>query len=336
VYRFLLHAVLWALAAAQASAQIPRIGIIDFYGLKKVPESKLRAALGAREGDPLPSSKGDAEERLEAVEGVVAAHLEAVCCEDGQTVLYVGIEERGAPRFDVRNPPAGEAALPEEVMGEYRRLLQAVEAAARRGVTAEDLTEGHALSADPAARSIQETLPSIAEQNLELLRDVLRNAAEEQHRAAAALMLAYAPRKSAVVNDLQFALKDSDAGVRNEAARALVAFAVRARLDPESQIKISPTWFIEMLNSLSWSDRNRAVSALQVLTDSRDASVLDQLRTRAVDALIDMARWKAPAHALPSYFLLGRVAGWSEQQIQQSWSKGDRQSLISAISAKRK
>ena len=104
--------------------------------------------------------------------------------------------------------------------------------------------------------------------------------------------------------------------------------AVKARLDPGSGIKVEPTWFIEMLNSLSWSDRNRAVAALQILTDTRDPAVLDQLRERALPALADMARWKTLTHALPAYILLGRAAGIPEERIQDSWSRGEREPLI--------
>jgi hypothetical protein len=134
--------------------------------------------------------------------------------------------------------------------------------------------------------------------------------------------------RKAVVNELQFALKDADPGVRANAVRGLMAQAVWIRLNPNSGIKIEPTWFIEMLNSLSWSDRNRALAALQILTDTRDPVVLDQLRERALPALGDMARWKTLAHALPAYILLGRVAGISEERIQESWSSGNREPLI--------
>jgi len=115
---------------------------------------------------------------------------------------------------------------------------------------------------------------------------------------------------------------------------SLVALSVLAKLDPSSEVRISATWFIEMLNSLSWSDRNRALWALQTLTDSRDPMVLDQLRTRAMDALIDMARWKTLSHALPAFILLGRVAGMPEPEIQAAWTRGDRDSVISAAKKK--
>jgi hypothetical protein len=190
--------------------------------------------------------------------------------------------------------------------------------------------------ADGSARAVQEMFPALADQHLTEIRDVLRNSEDEVQRAMAAYVLVYASRKSDVVNDLQYALKDADAGVRNNAARSLLALSVLAKLDPSSDVRISPTWFIEMLNSLSWSDRSRALKALQTLTDSRDPLVLDQLRTRALDALIDMARWKTLSHALPAFILLGRVAGMPEPEIQAAWTSGDRETVITAAKKKSK
>jgi hypothetical protein len=329
--------ILFCLSTTVLSAQsVPRIAIIDFYGLNKVQESRVRQVLGVREGDPLPPSKGGTEERLDAINGVVESHLEAVCCEAGNAILYVGIEERGAVHFELREPPEGDETLPADLTDTYRRFMQALESAVRRGVTGDDLTQGHSLMADPSTRALQEQFPALARQYLTELRSVLRNSNDEEQRAAAAYVIAYAPKKSEIVNDLQFALRDADAGVRNNAARGLMALAVMARLNPASEVKVSPTWFIEMLNSLSWSDRNKAAGALFTLTETRDAQVLGQLRDRALPALIDMARWKTLGHSLPAYFLLGRVAGWTEQQIQEAWSRGDRESVITTVTGKKK
>jgi len=124
--------------------------------------------------------------------------------------------------------------------------------------------------------------------------------------------------------------------VRNNAVRGLMALAVLARLDPSYGMKISPTWFIEMLNSLSWSDRNQALKALQILTDNRDASVLDQLHERALPSLVEMARWKTLSHALPAFVLLGRLAGMPDTQVQAVWTGGDRESVITAAMSKKK
>jgi hypothetical protein len=310
----------------------PRIDVLDFYGLRKTPEAKVRQTVAVKEGDPLPMSKGDTEEHLDEIPGVVESHLEAVY-DAGKMILYIGLEERGAPHFDLREAPEGDMKLPEIITTEYRSFVEASAAASRAKITAEDLTQGHARSADPATRAIQDRFPLFATDHLAELRDVLKNSSDEEQRAIAAYVIGYAPNKAAVLNDLQYALKDADAGVRANATRSLVAFEVLSKLDPKLNLKVSPTWFIEMLNSLSWSDRNRAVMALQILTDKPDSGVLDQVRDRALQSLIEMARWKTLAHALPPYLLLGRIAGLPETEVQAAWEKGDREWVITQASA---
>jgi len=317
-------------APTSPSLTAPTVGVIDYYGLNKVTRDRLQKALGFQEGDPFPASKGNVEERLDEIPGVVESHLEAVCCDQGKIVLYVGIEERGAVHFDLREAPEGEVTLAPEITALYRRYLDAFEQAVRRGSTAEDLTHGHSLMSDPLVREIQLQFPAIAEAHLGELRNVLRNSADDEQRAVATFLIGYAPKKDQVAEDLQFALRDADPGVRANAARGIVGLAVYARLNPGSGIKLEPTWFIEMLNSLSWSDRERALKALQILTDGRDPSMLDQLRNRALPALVEMSRWKTLEHALPAFVLTGRVAGLSEQQIQDAWTRGDRESVIAA------
>src|SRR5499427_4625428 len=112
--RLMLMAMLTVALPAQETATrpasalgAPRIGVIDFYGLQKVPEARIRQALGVREGDFLPRSKGDAEEKIDRVSGVVESHLEAVCWDSGNMILYIGVEERGAAHFDIREAPDG-------------------------------------------------------------------------------------------------------------------------------------------------------------------------------------------------------------------------------------
>jgi hypothetical protein len=322
--------------SAVASAQGPRIAVIDFYGLHRVTEQKVRQTLGVREGDFLPPSKGDVEERLDNIPNVVESHLEAVCCDAGKMILYIGLEEKGAPHFDLREPPDGEVQLPADINTTYRRFLEASQNALRAGQTAEDLTNGHALSANPETREIQQEFIPIAKQYVGDLRHILRDSNDEEQRAIAAYVIAYAPDKPTIVDDLQFALKDADPGVRTNATRGLKALAVLARLKPDSGVKVEPTWFIEMLNSLSWSDRNQALDMLQILTDDHNVSALDQLRERALPALTEMARWKTLQHALPAFLLLGRVAGIPDDQVQESWSRGDRDSIIAQAIAKKK
>ncbi len=266
---------------------------------------------------------------------MVESHLEAVCCGAGSAILYVGIEEKGAPHFELRDAPDGSLKLPDEINTAYQNFLQASSAALRLDEDRDDLTQGHRLSANVETRALQQQFIPLAKDHLKELRDVLRNASDEEQRAAAAYIIGYAPRKSDVVNDLEYALKDSDAGVRGNATRGLVALAVLAHRDPDSAVKVSPTWFVEMLNSLSWTDRTQALMALQILTDDRDQQILDQLRDRALTSLVEMARWKTLEHALPAYILLGRIAGVPEKEIQDEWSRGDRNTVILAATTRK-
>jgi hypothetical protein len=205
--------------------------------------------------------------------------------------------------------------------------MTAVEAAARRGSTAEDLTRGHSLAADPDARELEEGFAAYAATNLPLLRNVLRDGAEASQRAMAATIIGYAPDKKAVVDDLQYALQDPDESVRANAMRSLTAIAVLAARIPSLGIRIAPTWFVEMLNSLVLSDRTRAAAALVNLTE-KDAGALDQIRGRALESVIEMARWSTLRYALPAFMLAGRMAGLTEQQIQDAWTAGRREGVI--------
>lgn len=309
-------------------AQVPRVAAIEIFGLQKVKRDRIEKALGVRPGDPLPSSKGDAELRLGEISGVAAARLEAFCCDGGNAILYVGIEERGSPHFEYRVEPDAEVTLPDEVIAVWNEVREKVNQAAREGATTEDLTDGHPLIAHQDGRNSQLKLIDLAEKYLKELREVLKTAADPDQRQVAASILPYYRRKFEVVDDLLAAVKDPDQPVRSAAIRSLRALQVKAKLDLESEIRIPSTWFIEMLNSLSFSDRDQAVRMLVELTDTRQDRVLIQLRERAMHSLIDMAAFNRLDHALPAYLVLGRIMGVSEQELQGKWASGERESVI--------
>lgn len=311
----------------------PRVGVIDFYGRRTVSLEALRKALGFAEGEPLPRSKGDVEEALETVRDVVRARMEAACCdEQGHAILYVGIEERGAPHFEYNSPPVGEVRLSAEIHDEYAAFLEAVQKAIRSGAGInENFGDGHSLMENAQAFAHQLRFIDLARDNLGLLRDVLRESANEEHRAIAAYIIGYAAKKSDVVNDLLTALRDPDDTVRNNAMRALGAIAVLATKDAAQGIKVSPTWFIEALDSLIWQDRSTAAVTLVTLTESRPPLVLEHLKERAVPTLAEMAQWKHLAHALPAFILLGRIHGVPEEEIQKAWAEGRREELLARI-----
>jgi hypothetical protein len=338
--RLLGIAVLSIAAPRPATAQLPRVDVIDFFGQDSLRTEVLARALRIHAGDSLPRSFDAARRRLEALEGVAEAVIEAVCCsERGGTILYVGIRRDGQPRLERRDAPTGTDSLPEIVMLTYGRFTEAVYEAIRRGDTADDLAEGHSLMADPAARALQIRFIDLARQHRPRLRRVLRDSADPDQRAVAVTVIAYAGRKADVIPDLEYAVGDPDPDVRNNATRALWAIATLATGRPDLGIRIDPAPFIDMLHSVHWTDRNKALLVLAALTQSRDSGVLTALREHALVPLAEMARWTEPGHAMAAYMILGRIQGLDDETIFARWTAGDRaervREMIDAIRAGR-
>ena len=153
-------------------------------------------------------------------------------------------------------------------------------------------------------------------------------AAEAQDRALAAQVLGYAPNKAEVVDDLVFGMSDPDPGVRNDAMRALWVIATFAKSSPPLGIRVPPDPFVALLDSLVWSDRNKASMALFTLSEGRDPMLLRSLRERALPSLVEMARFKSPGHALAPFYLLGRLGGLTEEEIFAAWSRPDRRAAV--------
>ena len=318
-------------------AQSPTIGLIEVYGARRTPAADVREIAGVNVGERLPSSKAGVEDRLLQMELIEAASLEAACCEDGQVILYIGVQESGGPLLVFRDHPYGTPVLPEVIDRAYSHFLDEVRQAGREGSGTEDLSQGHSLLAHAGSRQAQEAFISLADQHADSLREVLRRSGDSEDRAKAAYILGYRTDKKSVVPDLSYALYDADPGVRSNAARALAAIATLAIRKPSAGIAVDPSWFIDLLQSDVWTDRNNAAVALVTMTESRNRATLDQLRKRAMPSLIEMARWKHLPHALPAYILLGRTAGIGDSELQKAWAAGERDRIIDrAVAAEKK
>lgn len=333
---FMVLAACTFLAAGEAAGQSIPIGIIDFYGVKRVPLPRARAALAFKEGDSI-SVGGDArpaflatsEGRLATVPGVRRAQITMVCCDSGRAIVYVGIEEHGAASMSFRAAPQGDARLAPEIVQAGEEFSKALLIAVQRGSAAEDRSQGHALAADAAVRAVQDRFVRYASRDLSQLRRVARGSSAAAERALAAQVLGYAADKSAVVEDLAFAMSDPFEDVRNNAMRALMVIAEMAPIAGRPVPRIPPEPFLALLQSPVWTDRNKASGALLALTGSRDPQLLEALRQRdAITALAEMARWKSEGHALAAFVVLGRIAGHSDEEAMELWQRGEREGVI--------
>jgi hypothetical protein len=330
-----LAIVLGMLGAISVPAQAPLIGDINLYGLRKVTPEKILHVLKLHTGDPLPGSKADMEDSLDQISGVVLSHVEAVCCEGPRMILFIGIEERGAPHAAFRSDPAGDVVLPAFLVDTYHSFLGAVETAAAQGHSAEDLSAGHSMMDDTKAWAYQQRFLEVVPENLKILREVLHNCSEPGQRATAAALIGYAPNKGDVIEDLQYALQDPDESVRANALRSLTAIAVLAAKQPALGLRISPTWMVELLNSVVLSDRVESVKALLALTEGSDPKkypesqpTLDLIRERGLHTVVEMARWKTPQYSLPPFLLASRLAGIPYVDALQRWATGNHEAVL--------
>jgi hypothetical protein len=318
----------------------PRVGIVEIYGARKVSVQKIKAATAVNPGDPLPSRQ-DIEGRLDRIPGILASRVEAACCDQGQTILYVGVEEKDGPRIEFHAAPAQDITLSSELTETYQNFLDAVAASIRGRNADEDLTNGYSLMADPECRQLQQSFIPLVERDLALIDRVLRESSDADQRATAAYVMQYAPRgprtSKTMVDSLQYALRDQDDSVRLNAMRSLEAVRIGAKLHPEQQIRIEPTWYIELMNSVVWSDRRNASLALVDLTEKRDPETLALLRQRALQSVLEMAQWRHLEDALPGFILAGRLAGLEEREIQDAWVGGDHMAVLKqALNGNRK
>lgn len=317
--------LLFLLASVVAAAQqLPPIGIIDFYGLRTVTAEQARKALQLKEGDAVPKSKADREaleKRLAALPNVAQARVSFVCCDDanGKTMLYVGILEKGQSFLRFRAAPKGAVRLPAGIVETGENFSEAVMRAVQNGDAEDDSSAGHSLMKNREARAFQEEFIAFAARNLKLLRKVLRESSNAEHRALAAQVIAYFPDKQRVVADLVYAMRDANESVRNDAMRALALIARYAQNNPQKKIEVPIAPFVEMLNSVEWSDRNKSSYALLALTEKRDEKILSLIRNNAFMSLAEMARWQNPGHSSAPFFILGRAVDLTDAEIEKLW-----------------
>jgi hypothetical protein len=316
------------LLVCAAEAQLPRIGDIEFYGLRRITARELLASADLSTGDPMPASRGELEGKIAAHAGVAAVQVQTDCCQGNHAVLLIGIAEDGEPTPTFRAAPDGNATLPASLLKTYRQFRGASLRADLDGAAEESLAAGHPLSSNSAIRQLQDSFLVYARTHFESLSHALSTSADPEMRQAAATILVYSPRKTLAAADLSAALQDPDEDVRAYAAHSLSAIAALGLKQPALGIRIAAAPFVDLLHSVALSDREAALKALLVLTSKKNTATLDLIRTQAFPNVLEMAILKTPRYAQPGFLLLGRVIGLPDAEVRESWDKGDRDVVI--------
>jgi hypothetical protein len=307
-----------------------KIGDIEFYGYKGLDLAKIRAAMPVHEGEAF--RDGDKKLIRLAVAGVIGKEptdVSGVCCDKGKMLVYIGLPGASYRSFTYNPAPTGTERLPREILKLEDRFGHAMEQAVRKGgdATSEDDSQGYALLKDPAARAIQMKYRAWALEHEKEIYRVLDSSSSAADRRLAAELLGYVHESREQILALVHAGRDPDDDVRNNATRAL---GVLARSKIPLEIPIPPDTFIEMLNSGTWTDRNKGSLLLMELTESRDAALLTKLKEQTLDSLLEMAQWRESGHAGFARIIFGRVVGIPEERLLKLAWEGPVQEIIAA------
>lgn len=316
----------FVLTYCSAYPQAIKIGVIDFFGNRKINSETIRTHINVREGDTVTHESLQPETivtTLEHISGVKHASVNPICCDTAKNLLlYIGIGESDSVILKYHATPNQNISLPGQLLAAYRNFGNQVEAAVQSGQNTEDDSRGYALLNYRPARKEQYRFIDFAQQHFQILQDVLRSSRYGEQRAAAAEIIAYSTNRKRVVNNLLYAVADSDETVRNNATRSLGILAGYLATRPELKISVPATPFINMLHSIVWTDRNKGVLVLAHLTQSRSPRILQQIKAQALASIIEMAKWKDRGHALFSFIILGRLADEREDAlIAKNYSK---------------
>jgi hypothetical protein len=324
--------VLLALLAIEPAVASNRIGDIEFFGYKGLDVAKIHKALPVHEGDEYSDrTKSQVREAVIRIIGKEPTDVAAICCDDKRNrLLFIGLPGMSNRSFAYNPEPKGNERLSPDIMNLYLRLDRALEEAVRKGGQAaeEDDSNGYALVKDRTARSLQLAVHQWAIGHEEELLKVLKSSSAVEDRRVAADAVGYTRQSREQILALVHATRDPDDEVRNNATRAL---GVLVRSDPKLASEIAPDTFIGMINSGTWTDRNKGTSLLMQLTGTRNPELLANIRARALNSLIEMASWRDPSHAYFARVVLGRIAGLPEARLDKlAWS-GPVDAIISAV-----
>ena len=328
--RFLTQAGLLLALLVPAIAS-ERIGDIEFFGYQGLDIAKIRQTILVQEGNEYSDlTKSKIRQAVAAATGKEPTDVAAICC-DGERhrLLFIGLAGASSKKFVYNPEPRGKERLRSDIMDLYGRLDPAIEAAVRKGGEAaeEDDSKGYALEKEPTARALQLQVHQWAVQHERELLRVLASSSAVEHRRVASDALGYGRKSRTQIFALVSAARDPDDEVRNNATRAL---SVLVRSDAALAAEIAPETFIEMLNSGTWTDRNKGASLLMQLTADRKSDLLVKIRSAALHSLMEMASWRDPSHAFFSRMVLGRVAGLPEDRLNALAWNGPVQSIIEA------
>lgn len=329
VMQYLLNWSLFAVLSTSSAIAENRVANIDFFGHKGIDVAKVLKSLPLRQGDEVhQKTENDLKKSVTQSLGKAPTDIAVVCCDKNHDFyIFIGLPGLSSRNMIFHPEPQGESRLPPEIISLAKQMNKAVHEAVRKGNAEEDFSNGYSLSKDPSARALQLAFRQSAIRHEQQLIKVVQTASSTEHRQIASQAIGYLNQSHAQIAALVDASKDINETVRNNAIRAL---GVLVNSKSPLATEIPADNFIDLLNSGSWTDRNKGLMLLTGLTAGRSPDLLKKLQLKALDALVEMASWRQGEYALGSLMILGRIADIPEKRLVELCRDGSVDAIIKA------
>ena len=180
-------------------------------------------------------------------------------------------------------------------------------------------------------KSLQEQMKQQSISKRAELRRSLLESSDGLDRGVAAYALGLVAMEPADFEALTRAANDSSSLVRNNATRELGEL-IQAK--PELAAKVPAhaiETYVDMINSRTWTDRNKAIFMVIDLTKTRNQKVLALLKAKALPSLREMCLWPE-GYAQPALQLIGRIGGIPATELDKMVEQNKTDEILKSVS----
>jgi len=295
---------------------------VYFFGYEGFNVNNLRQAFSLKKGaivdlnEWFPNRMNTLKAEIKNITGAEATDMALINTGDGP-IVFVGVPGKSNSKPSARNAIGTTAILaPNEIKKAYDRMTELLPKAVARK-TKEDVEQFN------AAKIELKTLSEVKRPELLAALD----SSDSTDRVVASFALGLVADKPDELAALVRLANDPDSVVRNNSTRELGELL---QDHPELVKYIPAAPFIAMLNSPTWTDRNKSIFVLDKLTRSRSPAVLKELCDKALPSLKEMCDWPS-GYAETAIELLGRIAGIPDEKLLPMCEKKDPHEVLRAL-----
>ncbi|RKH62945.1 HEAT repeat domain-containing protein [Corallococcus llansteffanensis] len=316
--------------APEAPFPVPTLMGVDSFGSRKVDGATVLRVLGLEVGKPLVHSGALFAQK----EAALRKQYDLAFAKAGMTVFFAEemkgsafvtvdlVDAEDTARLRFLPEPQGQPTDPQGLIArwsEYEHRLMPLQMQGKLDPEASGCQVAHCIGGfgHPELAGYEPEFLDKVPKSLDALSAVLREDADEDRRAAAAYLLAYAPTPEETVRRLVPFIRDPDSGVRNNVLRVLTATQQTAKAP-----LLDVATVVDATSLPTTMDRNKSVYLLNYLLEDLSPEALKAQRAGLIqqlgERLVAMAALHQPINRDPAVKVLERLSG-EKHETAEAW-----------------